>query len=154
VFLLTSECEGAKASNFVQNMQVYGNLDKNMDERRHFPRYACDLELQIQSPNGRGHPVRSNDISAAGISLRIPQSVISELASEGASLDIGNTFVLLLPTTGKHVGEKPGIECRVMHVRRLSQDYYLIGAWFNSALAADLLEKCTLLVNARHDMEY
>lgn len=124
-----------------------------MSERRHFPRYTCDLELQIQSPQGQYHPVKGNDISEAGISLIVPQSVKTGLANEGISLDIAKKFLLQLPDCKNMAGEKLEIECQIMHVRRLSQEIYLIGAWFNSAEAAELLEKCSLLPVAHNEPE-
>ena len=120
-----------------------------MKERRHFPRYSCDFELQISSPQaGRVHPVQSHDISEAGISLMVSQSVKTRLAQEGTTLDIGNKFILLVPATDSHPGEPQKIECQVMHVRRLSQELYQVGAWLNSSSAAELSSWSDLLSNA------
>ncbi|WP_455198515.1 PilZ domain-containing protein [Kaarinaea lacus] len=104
-----------------------------MTERRHFPRYACEFDFMIIAEPDQYYPVTANDISEAGISLSVAQSVMHSLAEANSALEIGNKF-LLAQTDRDTPASAPGepVHCQVMHARRLSQDFYLIGAWFNN----------------------
>ena len=124
-----------------------------MQERRHYPRYSCDAQLRICGSADHQYVVEANDISEAGISLTIAQSVVTNLSSQGVSLDIGSKFDLLLPVVGNDAGESTTICCQVMHARRLSQDYFFIGAWFTEPLETMGVGVNNLIINARNAEE-
>ncbi len=124
-----------------------------MIERRHFPRYTFELEFRVVNQSDQDFRVRANDISEAGISLAITQSVINGLADQGIGLEISNKFQII--PVNEYENMQPGvfIECQVMHIRRLSQEHYLIGAWFNATSSSQQEQINLLLKNARHTNE-
>lgn len=103
-----------------------------MIDRRHFPRYNCQAQFRIITPDEQVFAAEACDISDAGISLTISHAVITGLSNTGLHLDVGEKFQLspLLISQGNALQDIQ-IDCQVMHIRRLSQDHYLIGAWFN-----------------------
>jgi c-di-GMP-binding flagellar brake protein YcgR len=125
-----------------------------MIERRHFPRYSCELQLGICSPENGIYSVQANDISNAGISLMVSQSVLSRLSAEGLSLETGTRFQLtrVLNNTDPEAAQTR-FACQVMHVRRLSQEHYLIGAWFNDMEDTERHALQTLIDNARNTID-
>ena len=125
-----------------------------MTERRHFPRYACELDFMIIAEPDLYYPVTATDISEAGISLTVSQSVMNSLAEANTTLEIGNKFLLAQTERYEPANAiEQSIPCQVMHARRLSQDFYVIGAWFNntSSTETDLINHWIQI--SRHTIE-
>lgn len=124
-----------------------------MNERRHFPRYTCEIEFRVKNTSEQDYRVQANDISEAGISLVVSQSTITGLANNGLSLEIGSKFQLM-PCDGSESSPRAvTLKCQIMHVRRLSQEHYLIGAWFNASNPDEQADINSLLGKARHTTE-
>lgn len=119
-------------------------------ERRHYPRYQFTRPLQISQPGTGSYPVQGNDLSEAGVSLRVSQAVMVKLSSEGGGLHTGSHFLLELPDEDNNTSP---IACQVMHARRLSQDSYLVGAWYADPHTGQLPALRALLDNARDSAE-
>lgn len=99
-----------------------------MKERRLCPRYEFETDLSVQVGEARAYRVNSCDVSEVGISFYLSQSMLSSLNSAGQHLDIGDRIQLSLKDHAK--GADIAVFCQIKHMRRLSQDRYLIGTWF------------------------
>lgn len=95
-----------------------------MQERRLSPRYPFTRPLDVRGRHGEVFAARSCDISAAAIGLLMARSVVIALAQGGSILTAGDQFEVVVARNGL------SLDCRVRHIRRLSQEQYMVGAWF------------------------
>jgi len=98
-----------------------------MIERRFFPRYHFEMQLRLHGGEEQEFSVDANEISEAGLSFMIPLSILNSLAGSGHAMEIGNKFKISIPSDAQF---EISIDCQIMHIRRLSQQHYLIGVWF------------------------
>ena len=121
-----------------------------MQERRLFPRYMFERQVQLRGPRGETFDARGCDLSIAGIGLQLRRPVVQALAQGGSVLTIGDPFELILSTAGDHARWAGlTLACRVKHVRRLSQEEYLVAAWFSNLDSAQKAALETLLERIR-----
>ena len=122
-----------------------------MKERRHFLRYACELEVKISGQGDDFYAAQACDISEEGISMLVPRSAISDLSYTGLNFDIGDKIeIALLQDNGLNQRQ---IACSVAHARRLSQEQYLVGLHFEDLRTDTRLFVNGLLKQARCSME-
>jgi len=114
-----------------------------MQERRLSPRYPFTRPVEVRGRRREVFAARSCDISGAAIGLVMARSAVIALAQGGSILTTGDQFEVVLARDGL------SLDCRVRHIRRLSQEQYMVGAWFadltpeqESALAL-LLQEAT-----------
>lgn len=100
-----------------------------MEERRLFPRFTFARPVELRSPDGAGFGAESNEISAAGVGMLVSRDAVVSLAQGGSLLTPGDPLDVSINGAEDDL-ELPGVHCRVKHVRRLSQDRYLVSVWF------------------------
>ena len=122
-----------------------------MKERRHFLRYACELEVKIYGQGDDYYTAQACDISEEGISMLVPRPAISDLSYTGLNFDIGDKIRIAL----KHSNglSERQILCTVAHARRLSQEQYLVGVHFEDLRTDSRLFVNGLLKQARCSVE-
>ena len=101
-----------------------------MQERRLFPRYPIERSVELLGAQGARFQARTSDISATGLGLRLSRAAVLALAQGGTILTTGDDIQLAVArgSSDPWPGEL-SLNCRVKHVRRLSQDEYLVGVW-------------------------
>ncbi|WP_078120073.1 PilZ domain-containing protein [Thiosocius teredinicola] len=102
-----------------------------MQERRLFPRYSYEQPMQLVGLDGELFDAESSDISVNGIVLQTTRHAVVGLAQGGAILTAGDRVKLRLYPETANNGNGILLEGRARHVRRLSQDRYLVGVWFD-----------------------
>lgn len=102
-----------------------------MQERRLFPRYSYEQPIQLVGLSGELFNAESSDISINGIVLQTSRHAVVGLAQGGAVLTAGDRVRLRLFPETANGGSGIFLEGRARHVRRLSQDRYLVGVWFD-----------------------
>jgi hypothetical protein len=101
------------------------------------PRFPCRLRVEVQDPRGERFLAQASEISGGGIGLLVDQAVAVHLAPGGSVLSPAAPVVrLLLHPSGKEDGNDLWLKGRVRHIRRLSQQQYLIGVHFEDPDAA------------------
>jgi len=118
-----------------------------MKERRSAPRYTCQTAINVHSTDNHTHSAQACNISEIGISFYLDDKEILNLYNEGVILNIGDAFNLTFKSN--HNNSNSAIHCLVKQVRRLSQNMYLVGAWFNHLKAEEQLIINNLLKEAR-----
>jgi len=119
-----------------------------MIERRFFPRYHCGIQLKLHAGEDHEFLVDANEISEAGLSFMITLSILNSLADSGHAMEIGNKFQISIPSDAQF---EMCIECQIMHIRRLSQEQYLIGIWFGQLTDQEQAIISRLISNAKHN---
>ena len=99
-----------------------------MEERRHSPRYRCDLQVELTGHNDDAYMAEACDISAEGISLLVPREAVANLSETGLNCDVGCRIKISFPDAGAESGDR--IVCTVAHTNRLSQEQYFVGLSF------------------------
>lgn len=116
-----------------------------MIERRFFPRYHCEMQFKLHGEKDQEFFVNCEEISQAGLSFMVSLSVLNSLADTGNPMEIGNRFKITLPADPQF---ELSIECQIMHMRRLSQELYLIGVRFGKSTDQDRAIIDRLVTNA------
>ena len=121
-----------------------------MQDRRLFPRYSYNSPVELRSRQGARFDAQSWEVSSVGIGLLMERSTVAALAQGGSILSTGDQFELIMVgAADPYFGDSLRVDCRVRHVRRLSQEQYLIGAWFVDPSPAQEAEIVALLERAR-----
>ncbi len=87
--------------------------------------------MQLVGLDGELFDAESSDISVNGIVLQTTRHAVVGLAQGGAILTAGDRVKLRLYPETANNGNGILLEGRARHVRRLSQDRYLVGVWFD-----------------------
>jgi hypothetical protein len=100
--------------------------------RRLMPRFPCRWPVEVQGPRGERFFAQASEISGGGIGIVVDHVAAVHLAPGGSLLSPAAPIVaVLVHPSGK---EDPGSDLRldgqVRHIRRLSQQQYLIGVHF------------------------
>jgi hypothetical protein len=101
-----------------------------MRERRLYPRFAWECEVQLCGGAGDGFAARSLDLSVAGIGLALSREAVVGLAQRGSILCPGDHLVVVLPPTVATAMAELALDCRVKEVRRVALHSYVVGTWF------------------------
>jgi len=115
-------------------------------------RFPCRWPVEVQSPRGERFFAQASEISGGGIGVLVDHVAAVHLAPGGGVLSPAAPVVrLLLHPSGK---EDPGSDLRldgqVRHIRRLSQQQYLIGVHFLDPDAARrVVQRATASVAGR-----
>ncbi|TVP83331.1 PilZ domain-containing protein [Thioalkalivibrio sp.] len=120
-----------------------------MSEQRLSPRFACRWPVEIVGPEERRFRAQAADISLTGMAMLVDRGVAAFLAPSGGMLNPGVPPVSVAVQAPEYaeVG-KLRFEGRVRHIRRLSQEQYLIGIRFTDPDASLQLELQALVEQA------
>jgi hypothetical protein len=106
-------------------------------ERRYARRHLCSFPVTLSGNEPESQTGIACDLSALGIGVSLHRSVVTALAQGGNIMTAGDLVAITLPVVaGTEFGGRP-LAARVRHVRRLSQDEYLVGLLFNDTDALD-----------------
>lgn len=100
-----------------------------MKERRFAPRYPCNFEIQVVSPEGQQVALACN-ISTSGIAVQISRDILQHIGVDQQLLNIGDELQLQLPPTGSRESNNLAYRGQVQYIRRLSQESYQLGLQF------------------------
>lgn len=121
-----------------------------MQERRLYPRYSLSLPVEVRSQQGERFDAHSWEVSSVGIGLQMSRGTVVALAETGSILTTGDQFeVIMADAADPYFGDSLRVDCRVRHVRRLSQEQYQVGAWFADPSPAQEVEIAALVQRAR-----
>jgi hypothetical protein len=118
-----------------------------MLERRIVPRYPFERPVELSSPQGRQFVAEGCDISAVGICMTLSHAAVVALAQGGGLLTPGDAVQveIALPMAQQAAEVRLAVACRVSHVRRQSQDRYIVAARFANLRRAEQETLKTLL---------
>jgi hypothetical protein len=108
------------------------------------PRFPCRWPVEVEGPHGERFFAQASEISGGGIGIVVDHVAAVHLAPGGSILSPAAPVVRLLlhPSGTEDAGSDVRLEGRVRHVRRLSQQQYLIGVHFvDSDVARRLLQR-------------
>jgi c-di-GMP-binding flagellar brake protein YcgR len=115
-----------------------------------FPRFPLERPVRLDGPNGDSFVASSCDISAGGAGLLVSREAAVALAQGGSVLTTGDHVRLsLVAADAASAAAGLSLDCRVKHVRRLSQDQYLVGVWFSDQDPAQQAAVTALVEQAR-----
>jgi c-di-GMP-binding flagellar brake protein YcgR len=102
-----------------------------MSELRLSPRFFCRWPVEIVGPEDRRFQAQAADISVTGMAMLVDRVAAAFLAPTGGVLSprVPPVSVAVQAPGHAEVG-KLRFEGRVRHIRRLSQEQYLIGIKF------------------------
>lgn len=99
-----------------------------MKERRLSPRFGCRWPVEVHGRHGDRFYAQTVEVSPAGISMLVDPVTAIRLAPAGSILHPSlPTIALQVRTPGPEQVVAFPLEGRVRHIRRLSQQQYLIG---------------------------
>lgn len=125
-------------------------MHERTQERRLFPRYPLALAVELRSKWGARYTGQGRDLSRGGLTVVVRRAVIAQLVQGRATLAAGDEFQVGLASAPPGATEiRLGAVCRVSHVRRLSQEDYLIGVRFAELSAAQQMALNALLERVR-----
>ena len=104
-----------------------------MVERRLYPRYDCSFQVRLVDPQGQPHLVKADNISLNGIALDIDQVLKSTFLLQGSHLLAGDSVEIYLPGADNKGWSEKIFTCRIQYLRRLSQQHYQLGGFFDQA---------------------
>lgn len=109
-------------------------------ERRLSPRFGCRWPVEVDGRHGDRFYAQTVEVSSAGISMLVDPVTAIRLAPAGGILHPSlPTIALRVRTPGPDPGAAFQLEGRVRHIRRLSQQQYLIGVQLVDPAAAQPL---------------
>ena len=121
-----------------------------MQERRLYPRYPFEQPVELRGPKGDRFQARTCDISVAGMGVQLSHAMVVALAQGGMLLTTGDDFRLVLPgTLNDAMKGELTLDCRVKHVRRLSQNDYQVAVRFVDPTAGQRAGLATLVEGAK-----
>lgn len=124
-----------------------------MTEQRLAPRFACRWPVEVDGPEHRRFHAQAADISETGIAMLVDRAAAACLAPSGGVLSPRVPPVsIAVQVPGQPGVGGPRLEGRVRHIRRLSQEQYLIGIKFIEPDASRLLEIRALVEQAMRSM--
>lgn len=120
-----------------------------MSEQRLSPRFVCRWPVEIIGPEERRFHAQAADISVTGMAMLVDRLAAAALAPSGGVLNpqVPPVSVAVQAPGHVEVGQLR-FEGRVRHVRRLSQEQYLIGIRFTDPDASLQLELQALVDQA------
>ena len=102
-----------------------------MEERRLYPRYGFTWPVTLHGPRDYRVEVEACEISLSGLGLMMDRSTVLGLAQGGTLLTPGDRLRANLPgVPSGGSGDAAGVTCRVVHVRRISYDRYVVALVF------------------------
>ena len=104
-----------------------------MSERRRYPRYDCSFQVSLVDPGEQAHLVNADNISLNGIALSIDQDIKNTFLDQGCHLLAGDSIKLFLPDPDQKHAPEQLFMCRIQYLRRLSQQHYQLGGFFDQA---------------------
>lgn len=107
-----------------------------MAERRLYPRYDCVFQVRLVDLQDQPHLVNADNISLNGIALSIDQALKNTLLDQGCHLLAGDSLKIYLPNppgTGPDTEREQVFTCRIQYLRRLSQQHYQLGGFFDQS---------------------
>jgi len=121
-----------------------------MQDRRLFARYSLSSAVEVRSGQGRRFEAQSWEVSSVGIGLQMSHATVVGLAQGGAILATGDQFELIMADAADpYFGDSLRVDCRVSHVRRLSQEQYVVGARFAEPSPAQEADIAALMERAK-----
>lgn len=124
-----------------------------MSEQRLAPRFFCRWPVEVVGPQERRFHAQAADISVKGIAMLVDRAAAACLAPSGGVLSPRVPPVsIVVQAPGQPGVGSPRLEGRVRHIRRLSQEQYLIGIKFSEPDACHLLEIRTLVEQAMRSL--
>jgi len=134
---------------WVQRDGPSGSRIRHMSEQRLSPRFFCRWPVEIVGPEERRFRAQAADISLTGMAMLVDRGAAASLAPSGGLLNPRVPPVSVAVQAPGHAGVgKLHFEGRVRHVRRLSQEQYLIGIKFTDPDASLQLELQALVEQA------
>lgn len=122
-----------------------------MSEQRLSPRFVCRWPVEIVGPEGRRFRAQAADISVTGMAMLVDRIAATVLAPSGGLLNPRVPPVSVAVHAPGHVEVgRLRFEGRVRHIRRLSQEQYLLGIKFTDPDASIRLELQALVEQAMH----
>ena len=120
-----------------------------MSEQRLSPRFVCRWPVEIVGPEERRFHAQAADISVTGMAMLVDRVAAACLAPSGGVLSprVPPVSVAVQAPGQVEVGQLR-FEGRVRHIRRLSQEQYLIGIRFTDPDASLQLELQALVDQA------
>ncbi len=112
-------------------------------ERRRFPRIEVEIPATINLPSGIQVPVRIRDLSSAGLQIQCDAIDSERIAPDGNHLRQGQPVEASVAFN--LVQDNFCLDCRLVFVRRASQDLYVIGLRYTDPLQDDLIRLIRLL---------
>lgn len=101
------------------------------------PRFPFRWPVQVLGPRGERFFARSSEISGRGIGMVVDHLTAVRLAPGGTLLGPHTPLIgVQLEVPGEDAGGDVQLEGRVRHIRRLSQQEYLVGVHFVDPEAA------------------
>lgn len=123
-----------------------------MEERRLFPRYTFEHDVELSNADGAVVGARTSELSAVGVGMLVSRDGVVALAQGGSLLTPGDPLVAMLPEPRGPDGRwLTRVACRVKQVRRISVDKYVVSAWFEDASDVQQGAIARLLEQARRE---
>lgn len=120
-----------------------------MSEQRLSPRCVCRWPVEIVGPEDRRFHAQAADISVTGMAMLVDRVAAAFLTPSGGVLNPRVPPVSVAVQAPGHVDVgKLRFEGRVRHIRRLSQEQYLVGIKFTDPDASLRLELQALVEQA------
>jgi hypothetical protein len=121
-----------------------------MHDRRLFPRYSLSSPVEVCNRQGACFEAQSWEISSVGIGLQMSRGAVLGLGQGGSILTTGDQFELIMAgAADPYFGDSLRVDCWVGHVRRLSQEQYVVGARFVEPSPAQQADISALMERAR-----
>ncbi len=112
-------------------------------ERRRFPRTEVEIPGKVDLPSGIQVPVQIRDLSSAGLQIQCDAIDSERIAPDGNHLHQGQPLAVSVSFNLVH--DNFCLDCRLVFVRRASQDLYVIGLRYTDPLQEDLIRLIRLL---------
>ncbi len=112
-------------------------------ERRRFPRVEVEIPAKVHLASGDQVPVQIRDLSSAGLQIQCDSIDSERIAPDGNHLHQGQP--LEVTVSFNLAQDRFCLECRLVFVRRASQDLYVIGLRHTDPLQDDLIRLIRLL---------
>jgi hypothetical protein len=123
-----------------------------MEERRLYPRFLFEHDIELSNADGAVAGARTNELSVVGVGMIVPRDGVVALAQGGTLLTPGDPLIATLPEPRGPDGRwLTRVACRVKQVRRVSVDRYVVIAWFEDTTDAQQQAIARLLEQAKRD---
>lgn len=124
-----------------------------MSEQRLAPRFFCRWPVEVVGPEDRRFHAQAADISVTGIAMLVDRAAAACLAPSGGLLSprVPPVSIAVQAPGNPGVGSRR-LKGRVRHIRRLSQEQYLVGIKFIEPDASHGVEIKALVEQAMRSM--
>lgn len=112
-------------------------------ERRRFPRIEVDIPGKVSLESGVQVPVQIRDLSSAGLQIQCDGIDSERIVPDGNVIRQGQPLEVTISFNLAQDGFC--LACRLVFVRRASQDLYVIGLRYTDPLQDDLIRLIRLL---------